>query len=314
MNNSLYGELPKTETINQAPVQKVGANDAISRILMCINNNRTEDAYIVAESYLKGFTPDSKAVQGIRNAIRRKPMTFQTLKQLAGSSVYVDVYEINDLKMYLEGATEILLQNLKKEYKNLELLRTHNLPPRTRILLYGSTGNGKTTFAKYIAQTLQLPFLSAKHSELIKSTMGSSGAAISNLFSAVKEPCVLFFDEFDSLASERNTKDGGDVKAELDRAQNVLLMKIDELPDEVILIAATNFGDKIDPAIKRRFQIKHEMPNPSLHDKQLFLQQLIQYHDVEPGNESRSKIINTSASYADIKSLYQEIIRNILLK
>ena len=124
---------------------------------------------------------------------------------------------------------------------------------RSGLLLYGPPGTGKTLLAKAVATECALNFVSVKGPELLNMYVGESERNVRAVFEAARnaKPCVLFFDELDSLAPARGRgSDGGGV---MDRVVSQLLTEIDGMSQnaDVFVIAATNRPDLIDPALLR---------------------------------------------------------------
>lgn len=153
---------------------------------------------------------------------------------------------------------------LVEEHMRADLLRSHGLEPRNKILLIGPPGNGKTSLAEAIAEELMLPILTVKYESLVGAYLGETASRLGKLFDYVKtRQCVLFFDEFETIGKERgDTHETGEIK----RVVSSLLLQIDALPSYVIAIAATNHESLLDKAAWRRFQIKMELPKPSRSD------------------------------------------------
>jgi SpoVK/Ycf46/Vps4 family AAA+-type ATPase len=168
--------------------------------------------------------------------------------------------------------TELLLpqtiidncNELIEEHMRADLLRSHGLEPRNRILLIGPPGNGKTSLAEAIAEALMLPLLTVKYESLIGAYLGETASRLGKLFDYAKtRQCVLFFDEFETIGKERgDTHETGEIK----RVVSSLLLQIDALPSYVIAIAATNHESLLDKATWRRFQMRMELPKPSRVD------------------------------------------------
>jgi len=137
------------------------------------------------------------------------------------------------------------------------------------ILLHGPPGNGKTMLAKAVANELDYHFLSVKGPELEQPLVGVSERELRELFQAARDhaPSVVFFDEFDSLAPSR-TSDGSDFK---DDMVNTLLSELDGLEplEDVLVLAATNRKDRLDPAVLRsgRFDTFIQVPKPDSTDR-----------------------------------------------
>eukprot|EP00127_Corallochytrium_limacisporum_P004987 Clim_evm10s196 gene=Clim_evmTU10s196 len=124
---------------------------------------------------------------------------------------------------------------------------------RSGVLLYGPPGTGKTLVAKAVATECNLNFLSVKGPELINMYIGQSEKNIRQIFERGRNaaPCVIFFDELDSLAPARGKS--GDSGGVMDRIVSQLLAEIDGMDsgEKVFVIGATNRPDLIDPALLR---------------------------------------------------------------
>jgi DNA replication protein DnaC len=160
--------------------------------------------------------------------------------------------------------------SLIEEHMRADLLRSHGLEPRNKVLLIGSPGNGKTSLAEAIAEALMLPMLTVKYEALIGAYLGETASRLGKLFDYAKtRQCVLFFDEFETIGKERgDTHETGEIK----RVVSSLLLQIDALPSYVIAIAATNHESLLDKAAWRRFQIKIELPKPTRSDLENWFQ------------------------------------------
>lgn len=144
-----------------------------------------------------------------------------------------------------------LFAGLIDEFKRSELIKRNGLQVRSKLLFCGPPGTGKTLCAEIFAGQLGLPFFHVKLDRLISSFLGETASNIRKTFEfARRQPCVLFFDEFDALARSR---DEGSDHSELRRVVNSLLIFIDQIQPSGFLIAATNMDGQLDPAIWRRF-------------------------------------------------------------
>ena len=123
---------------------------------------------------------------------------------------------------------------------------------RAGVLLYGPPGVGKTLLAKAVATECSLNFMSVKGPELLNMYVGQSEENVRQVFARAKEaqPCVVFFDELDSLVPNRGQ--AGDSGGVMDRVVSALLAELDRLENcEVTVIGATNRPDLVDPALLR---------------------------------------------------------------
>ena len=153
-------------------------------------------------------------------------------------------------------------RELVEEFRRTDLLRAYNLEPRHRVLLTGPPGNGKTSLAEALATELAVPLFAVRYESVIASYLGETAVRLSRLFDEARaRRCVLFFDEFDVVGKER-----GDVHetGEIKRVVSSLLLQIDDLPSHVVVVTATNHPELLDRAVWRRFQIRLNLPTPTL--------------------------------------------------
>ncbi|GAA5990325.1 hypothetical protein JCM10908_007319 [Rhodotorula pacifica] len=140
------------------------------------------------------------------------------------------------------------------------------LKKRSGILLYGPPGTGKTLLAKAVATSCSLNFFSVKGPELLNMYIGESEANVRRVFQRARDakPCVIFFDELDSVAPKRGNQ--GDSGGVMDRIVSQLLAELDGMSEgkggnDVFVIGATNRPDLLDPALLR----------PGRFDRMLYL-------------------------------------------
>jgi transitional endoplasmic reticulum ATPase len=135
-----------------------------------------------------------------------------------------------------------------------EKFEKFGMSPSKGVLFYGPPGCGKTLMAKAVANECQANFISVKGPELLTMWFGESEANVRDVFEKARQaaPCVLFFDELDSIAQQRggNHGDGGGAA---DRVMNQLLTEMDGVGSKknVFIIGATNRPDIIDTALMR---------------------------------------------------------------
>lgn len=203
-------------------------------------------------------------------------------------------------------------KQLIEEHMRADVLRAHGYEPRHKVLLSGPPGNGKTSYAEAVAEALALPFFVVRYDALIGSYLGETNARLRKLFDYVRtQPCVLFFDEFDSIGKERgDTHETGEIK----RVVSFLLMQIDQLPSYVLTIAATNHAELLDRAVWRRFQLRMAFPSPQKNEVAAFLEKIIVFWPEQP---KMSAVLLASrlnvTSYAEARDFCQNVRRRQIL-
>lgn len=166
--------------------------------------------------------------------------------------------------IFLDEHSRQMFHQLIKEHSYVNELREYGLPVNNKLLLYGSSGCGKTTTAKAIAHALGKSLLVLNLSNVICSRIGETAQNLKMVFDkAAREKAVLFLDEFDQIGKSRSVDDK-DV-GELRRLVNTMIQLIDYYPQEALLICATNHQEFIDPALVRRFQLRVSYTMPAHH-------------------------------------------------
>ena len=141
------------------------------------------------------------------------------------------------------------------------------------ILLVGAPGCGKTLLAKAIAGEAEVPFFSISGSDFVEMFVGVGASRVRDLFKQAKEnsPCIIFLDEIDAVGRRRGASFGGGGHDEREQTLNAILVEMDgfETNSQVIVIAATNRADVLDPALIRpgRFDRQVYVPLPDLQGR-----------------------------------------------
>ncbi len=175
---------------------------------------------------------------------------------------FVDVAGIDEAKEELSELVEFL-KNPKKFH------RLGGRIPRG-VLLIGEPGCGKTLLAKAIAGEADVPFFSISGSDFVEMFVGVGASRVRDLFKQAKEhaPCIIFLDEMDAVGRRRGGGYNGGGHDEREQTLNAILVEMDgfESSDQVIVIAATNRADVLDPALVRpgRFDRQVYVPLPDI--------------------------------------------------
>lgn len=205
------------------------------------------------------------------------------------------------------AATELI-----EEHRRADLLRSHNLEPRNRVLLEGPPGNGKTSLAEAIAAETMLPFYVIRYEGIVSSFLGETAGRLDEAFEFARtRRCVLFLDEFDAIAKERSdAHETGEIK----RVVSTLLLQIDRLPPHVIVICATNHAELLDRAAWRRFQVRLELDGPTRAEATTFLGSLVVRLGGELGMAPRTLADKLAgASYAELEEFALDVRRRFVL-
>lgn len=214
--------------------------------------------------------------------------------------------------LQLDDGVAAVAGEVIEEHRRTELLRSHGIEPRNRILLEGPPGNGKTSLAEAIAAESMLPFYVVRYEGIVSSFLGETAGRLDRVFEFARtRRCVLFFDEFDTIAKERaDTHETGEIK----RVVSTLLLQIDRLPSHVIVVCATNHAELLDRAAWRRFQLRLSLNSPSRTQATRFLETLGARLGGKLGLAPRTLADRLQgASYAELEQFAQDVRRRYVL-
>ena len=217
---------------------------------------------------------EAQSIPGdILNKIIVKMSDFlDALKEIDPSAMREVLVEIPDVSWDQIGGLEDVKEELREAVewplKYPDLFAQLNATPPKGLLLYGPPGTGKTLLAKAVAHESESNFISVKGPELLNKYVGESEKAVREVFRKARQasPCIIFFDEVDSVAPVRGSS-GGDSNV-TERVISQFLTEMDGLEElrNVVIIAATNRPDIIDSALLRpgRFDRLLFVPPPDL--------------------------------------------------
>ncbi|MDP7476101.1 MAG: CDC48 family AAA ATPase, partial [Candidatus Woesearchaeota archaeon] len=180
----------------------------------------------------------------------------EALKVVRPSALREVLVEIPNIKWIdiggLQDVKQELIEAVEWPLKHPESFSRLGVKPPKGILLYGAPGTGKTLLAKAVANESQANFILVKGPELLSKWVGESEKAVREIFKKARQvsPCIIFFDEIDSLAPRRGADSDSHVS---ERVVNQMLTEIDGLEEmhDVVIIAATNRPDIVDTALLR---------------------------------------------------------------
>lgn len=287
------------------------STDAIVRMIKAINEDNEADFYQVAHEFCNTLAYGGDNRARITGAIRLKPTRLRRLDNLPSNIKNLIIQgEQKSENVFLTDEISAFIKILLLEWANMESYRVHNIQPRNKILLHGPTGNGKTTIARYIARTTNLPFIEINSDLVVDSHIGQTSGNIHNILSNIQESCILFWDEVDTIGYKRSGNDKA-ADRENDRMVNSILINMEKLDYNVIFIGATNRLDILDAAFLRRFDVKLEIPLPTLSQKLKYTEQLLEYYTLSEQIAIPSLIdLN---SYSEIKLKITELAREYII-
>ena len=180
------------------------------------------------------------------------------------------------------------------------------------MLLVGSPGTGKTLLAKAIAGEAKVPFFSISGSDFVEMFVGVGAARVRDMFETAKKhaPCIIFIDEIDAVGRQRGAGLGGG-NDEREQTLNQMLVEMDgfETGQGIIVIAATNRPDVLDPALLRpgRFDRQVVVPLPDIRGREQILN--VHMRKVPIGADVRADLLARGTpgfSGADLANLVNE--------
>jgi len=226
------------------------------------------------------------------------------LTERQGRVTFDDVAGIDEAKEELEEIVEYLKDPMKFQ-------RLGGKIPKGALLV-GPPGTGKTLLARAIAGEANVPFFTISGSDFVEMFVGVGASRVRDMFDQAKKnaPCIIFIDEIDAVGRHRGAGLGGG-NDEREQTLNQLLVEMDgfEANEGIILIAATNRPDVLDPALLRpgRFDRQVVVPNPDVVGREKILQVHVKKVPLAPDVNVRTVARGTPGfSGADLANLVNE--------
>lgn len=221
----------------------------------------------------------------------------------------VDHHRLSDL--VLDPVLSDRIRRILDEQKNLTRIREKGLRPRQRLLFTGPPGCGKTFTASALANELGVPLFVVRLDSLITRYLGESLSKLRVIFDAINRTRAIYlFDEFDSIGFTREfTNDVGEMR----RVLNGFLTQIEKLRSDAIVIAATNFGERLDKALYRRFDDLVEFGLPGDEEVRRTIHNLLAGTATEGVDEDELAQAAAGLSYAEITRACEEAIKEMII-
>jgi len=226
------------------------------------------------------------------------------LTEAHGRVTFQDVAGVDEAKQDLEEIVEFLRDPQKFQ-------RLGGKIPRG-VLLVGPPGTGKTLLARSVAGEANVPFFTISGSDFVEMFVGVGASRVRDMFEQAKKnaPCIIFIDEIDAVGRHRGAGLGGG-NDEREQTLNQLLVEMDgfEANESIILIAATNRPDVLDPALLRpgRFDRQVVVPNPDIVGREKILKVHVRNVPLAPNVDLKILARGTPGfSGADLMNLVNE--------
>ncbi|MEZ0451742.1 AAA family ATPase [Sphingobacterium thalpophilum] len=220
--------------------------------------------------------------------------------------------EVKLKDMVLSKNVRSSIQRVLDEQRKIDILESHGLTARRKLLFTGAPGCGKTMSAHVLASELGLPLFIIRLDGLISRYMGESIAKLRLVFDAMRDfRAVYLFDEFDSIGTSRSA---GNEVGEIKRVLNSFLLQIEKDDSRSLIIAATNLPESLDVALFRRFDDIIQFPLPTEEEiYQLFDLEFTGFdlpYTIDLRNVAHKAI---GLSFADIHRIVSDIWKDYLV-
>lgn len=254
-----------------------------------------EEVEAIARRYGHGFLPcDLLSVIAEFTFSRNLSLAFARTKPSALREIHLEVPTVRWSDI---GGQRAVKQSLQEAVSwpllYAEQFRRLGIRPLRGVLMYGPPGCSKTMLAKAIATESGLNFIAVKGPELLGKYVGDSEAAVRQVFRRARAaaPCVVFFDEMDALAPSRSAAAGNQSQTN-ERVLAQLLSEMDGITElkDVVVIAATNRPDLLDPSLMRpgRFDRHVYVPLPDAETRQAIWDLQLKKIPFRPGSDASS--------------------------
>ncbi len=241
---------------------------------------------------------------GSRGAMGFGKSKAKLLTEAHGRVTFQDVAGVDEAKQDLQEIVEFLREPQKFQ-------RLGGRIPRG-VLLVGPPGTGKTLLARSVAGEANVPFFTISGSDFVEMFVGVGASRVRDMFEQAKKnaPCIIFIDEIDAVGRHRGAGFGGG-NDEREQTLNQLLVEMDgfEPNESIILIAATNRPDVLDPALLRpgRFDRQVVVPNPDVAGREQILKVHVRNVPLAPNVDLKVVARGTPGfSGADLMNLVNE--------
>lgn len=250
----------------------------------------------------------------IKNIVQSSPINKSNIIKFNKNNDALELQYTNKGLSELVVSAELMsrIKRILKEYKKRDILLKNGLKNRSKILLEGDPGTGKTMTASVIAHELKLPLYNIRLESLISKYMGETSSKLKKVFEQIREyRGVYLFDEFDAIGADRTyDNDVGEMR----RILNSFLQYIEDDDSSSIIIAATNNPNMLDKALFRRFDdvLEYRLPD----EEQIINLLKLNLNEVATKSILSDNLIKKTKglNHADIVAASEESLKESLLE
>lgn len=267
-------------------------NDITRELVQAVCDNNLQKAKNIVTTIIASDTAqkDKAFCNRMKNQLNNQSMNLLELPQnIKGLVIYEDVsVSFNENRYYLSEREHLVFDKILNMQTASNQLAEMGISFLNSTMLYGESGTGKTTFGRYIAYKMGVPFAYLNFSNIVSSYLGSTQKNISSVFDFIKgKDCVFMIDEVDVIGMRRGKEDVG----EMSRVVVSLMQNLDMLANDVVLIGATNRIDMIDEALLRRFTNRHEVTRLNENERYEMVWKFLNDIEIKPlDNDGRQAL------------------------
>lgn len=286
-------------------------NEKVKWLIRSVADNNLQEAKKYAEIIVSNETATSNQYfcETIKNKLETQHNFIELPYDIKGILKMEDVSNFNENRYYLTDREKNIFTQIAMAKNTNEKLSEMRIKYLNTTLLYGESGTGKTTFGKYVAYKLGMPFAYLNFAQCISSYLGATSKNIEKVFDYIsKQKCVLMLDEIDAIGIKRGKEDLG----EMSRIVIGLMQSFDLLDNDLIIIGATNRRDMIDEALIRRFTIQHEVTILNNNEAYNLIIKYLEDLKIDYNNDNIKEYVETHNKQSEIiKDIVKSIVKMI---
>ncbi|WP_405973365.1 ATP-binding protein [Streptomyces sp. NBC_00988] len=245
---------------------------------------------------------------------QRRPMTVNNMTPVPLSDEEVPLVTLSEPLISLDdlvltAQTVAALTEVLNEQRHVSRLAAHGLRPRSKLLLAGPSGTGKTRTAEALAYVLGIPLVKVRLSAVVSSYLGQTARHLERILAyAESGRWVVSFDEIDMFAGEREDSDHGEMR----RVSTVLLQQLEDYRSDNLVIATTNHGTALDAAMWRRFDEVLTYKHPTQAQIPQLIDIKLRKFAYKINKEQTSRSLS-GMSHAEIEAVCLDVMRKSVL-